>query len=392
MNKVLFCVFAFIAYSSASGAEDKRRWITEGPYVVEPSFSFELPLEVLATKLFVEVEVGGSPRRFVFDTGSPSMISAELAAELDLDIIGKTQGTDSHGAIVDTDIAQTDFTFGETTFHKVPIFVADFPKTAQCLFDGVLGSEVLPLCAWQIDLPDSVLRCNSNLKDLDHLKKAKKQTLYNFGYPHAPIMDIRFAKKARSKAMFDTGSPGYLAIAPPDFDGAKQNNAIGKTISGHGSIGGSLGGRAPDEDQLKSELKTLSIGNIPLGRVGALLRESPPSLIGASILEHFVVTLDSKSAFAYFDQYREGPFARRSFGFGLSFEETPTISLVWDHSPAADAGLRVGQQVTAINGQPTDTSCNGIRSAMRSMTQSETIELEWEGGVQTLTRERQILE
>lgn len=391
-NKVLFCIFALIANSITSGAEEKPRWIAEGPYVDECSFSFELPLEVLATKLFVEVEVGGSPRRFVFDTGSPSMISADLAAELELEVIDKTQGRDSHGAIVETDIAQSDLTLGGTTFRKVPIFIADFPKTAQCLFDGVLGSEVLPLCAWQIDIPESVLRCNSKLEELDHLKKAKKQPLYDFGYPHAPIMDIQFSKNARSKAMFDTGSPEYLAIAPPDFDGAKRNGGVGNTISGRGSIGGSLGGRAPDEDQLQSELKTLSIGNVQLGRVGALLRESPPSLIGASILEHFVVTLDSRSASAYFDQYRDGPFARSSFGFSLSFDKTPTIALVWDGSPAADIGLRVGQRVISINGQPTETSCDGIRSAMRSISEHETIELEWDDGAGTLIRAREILE
>ena len=47
-----------------------------------------------------------------------------------------------------------------------PTFVTDFPKTARCLFDGVLGSELLPLCAWQVDLEDGVLRCESDLARL----------------------------------------------------------------------------------------------------------------------------------------------------------------------------------------------------------------------------------
>ena len=58
----------------------------------------------------------------------------------------------SHGATVETDIVQSDLTLVGTTFRDVPVFVADFPKATQCLFDGALGSEVLPLCAWQIDL------------------------------------------------------------------------------------------------------------------------------------------------------------------------------------------------------------------------------------------------
>jgi len=384
-NKTLFGISSLLVSSLAFAADEKPKWITEGPYVDEGSLSIELPLEVLASKLFIEIEIGGAPRRFVFDTGSPSMMSADLAAELDLEVIDKRQGRDSHGAIIETDIVQADFIVRGTTFHKVPVFVADFPKTAQCLFEGVLGSEVLPLCAWQIDLPESVLRCNSELTKLDHLEKAEKQPLYDFGYPHAPILDVRYAAKAKSKALFDTGSPEYVAISPADFEGAKRNDGVGKTISGNGSMGGSLGGPAPNKDQLLVLLKSLEVGSIPLGRVAAILRESTPTLIGASILEHFVVTLDSKTSTAYFDQYRDGPFARSSYGFGLGFDEAVSVSIVWEDSPAEAAGLRIGQRVTSINGQPADTSCDGIRDAMRAMSEGNTIDLEWDGGGDTLT-------
>ncbi|WLQ12676.1 aspartyl protease family protein [Hahella aquimaris] len=387
--KAFLPLVALVAASSLSFASDEAPgWVTEGPYVAENAFSFELPLEVLANKLFVEVEVGGAPRRFVFDTGSPSMMSAQLAKELGLKAIDKRQGRDSHGAIVESEIVQADLNVGGTVFHKTPLFVADFPKTAQCLFDGVLGSEVLPLCAWQIDLSSSVLRCHSELAKLGHLDKAKKQPLYDFGYPHAPIFDIQFADKAKSKAMFDTGSPEYLAVSPPDFEGAKRNGGVSASLSGAGSLGGSLGGAAPDKEQLQVQFNNLSIGNVELGQVGALLREAPPSLIGASVLEHFIVTLDSRSSSAYFLPYRNGPFSRSSYGFGLNFEETPTVSLVWDDSPAKAAGLKVGLHITSINGEPANTSCVGIRSAMRAMSEGDVIELTWEGGAAKLKRER----
>lgn len=376
-----------LASSSAVAAESGPKWISEGPYVDESSFSFELPMEYLAGKVFVEVEVGGVARRFLFDTGSPSMMSKQLAAQLALEVVDKRQGRDSHGALVQTDIVQSDLTIGGTTFHKVPIFAADLPHTAQCLFDGVLGSELLPLCAWQIDVPDSVLRCTTEPTRLDHVDEAAAQPLHDFGYPHAPILDVRFASKATSKALFDTGSPEYVAISPPDLEGASRNRGVGRTVLGAGSLGGSLGGRAPDTKQRQVELKSFGIGDMPLGRVGSVLRESAPSLVGASILEHFVVTLDAKNSKAYFDRFRDGPFVRSSFGFGLAFEPDAAISLVWDGSPAAEAGLRVGQRVTAINAKPTAASCDGIRSAMRAMADGSSIDIEWDGGAATLVRE-----
>jgi predicted aspartyl protease len=294
-------------------AQQAPGWTTEGPFIDADEFSIELPMEVVATKLYVNVDIGGTTRRFVFDTGSPSMINAALAEELGLEVVDKQKGTDAHGVVVESNIVQADLVLDGVTLHKVPIFAADFSasKAAQCLVgDGVLGSEVLPLCAWQIDLPNSVLRCKSDVRKLDHVDGASRQALYNFGYPHTPYFDVQFAKKAKSKAMFDTGSPTYMAISPPDFEGAKQAGGIGKTLSGFGSAGGSLGGQAPNARQTRAELKTLAIGDVALGRVDATLRESAPSLIGAMLLDHFVVTLDTKSELAYFDVYRDGPFKR----------------------------------------------------------------------------------
>jgi hypothetical protein len=251
--------------------------------------------------------------------------------------------------------------------------------------DGVLGSEILPLCAWQIDLPNSVLRCNTELEELSYVEKSARQRLYDFGYPHAPFLDVRFAREARSKAMLDTGSPAYLAISPPDLEGAGKAGGIGRTISGSGSLGGSLGGQAPSGDQVQAELKTFSIGSLDLGRVNATRREFPPSLIGASILEHFVVTLDFRSGYAWFSGYRDGPLARPSFGFSLAFEPRISVGLVWEDSPAARAGLRPGLPLTAINGEATSLSCDGIRGALQAMS-GESIELEWEDGSASLSR------
>jgi hypothetical protein len=103
-------------------------------------------------------------------------------------------------------------------------------------------------------------------------------------------------------------------------------------------------------------------------------------------LEHFVVTLDPRSGFAYFDEYRGGPFVEPSFGFGLAFDDGVAVSLVWADSPAARAGLQVGQRLMSIQGEPTDSTCEAIRRALRAMS-GETIELAWDGGDATLIRE-----
>ena len=383
-------LLAVAVSTGVAGAAEPPRWTTEGPFVDASSISLEIPVQRIASKLYVEVEIGGEPRLFVFDTGSPSMIDAALAYELGLEAVDRREGRDSHGAVIASEIVQADLRLGDVMFRKVPLFATDFSASpaVRCLVgNGVLGSEILPLCAWQIDLPDGVLRCRTDPGDLDHVGAATQQRLYDFGYPHLPILDVGFGKDARSKAMFDTGSAGYFVLSPPDLEGADRAEAVGRKTAGSGSLGGSMGGQAPAGKQTKAELKSLSIGSLELGSVEAVVRESPPSLIGAALLEHFVVTLDARSGSAWLDPYRGGPFRSPSLGFSLAFDEEISIGLVWEDSPAARAGLSPGTPLTAINGEPTESTCEGIRRALAAMS-ARTVELSWEGGSAAVTRAR----
>lgn len=390
---VLISFTLIVSINTVYAQEKNPQWMLEGPFLEESSASFELPLKTLGTKLYVDVEIGGKVRRFVVDTGSPSMIDTALADELGMDAVGTSQGRDAHGVIIQSKIIQTTIKLGGISFHKTPMFCAPFSAletTKTFIGDGVLGSELLSLGTWQIDLKNSVLRFNTDISNLPFVKNAQQAKLYDFGYPHTPILDVHFVKKARSKAMFDTGSTAYFAISPDDLEGVSKEGGIGRTISGYGSPGGSLGGQAPESDQLQVELKTLSLGGVTLGRVGAVRRELSPSLIGAKVLKHFIVTFDSGSGVVYFSKYNDEPLAQSTFGFTLAFGKTVSIALVWDESAAAKAGLRPGMILTSINGKQPELSNEGIHNAISAL-HGEKIHLEWNGGSAILTRKSNIL-
>ncbi|MGN8226887.1 retropepsin-like aspartic protease [Gracilimonas sp. BCB1] len=388
-KKVLLVLGLFLVTSPVSGMQNQPVWITEGPYLVNPSASFEIPIKLLATKLYVKVEIGGEERRFVVDTGSPSMIDARLANELGLEVVDTNKGRDAHGSIIETNIVQAGMTIGGEEFRKVPMMTADFsnsPATRLFIGDGVIGSELLPLGLWQLDLKNSVLRFNTDLNKLPYLNDAKELTLYQFGYPYMPIFDVTFSKHARSKAMFDTGSPSFFTISSKDLDGARKNSKTERSLSGYGSPGTSLGGQAAETDLLLTMLPALSIGKLPLGAVSAYRRDLSPSLIGASMLEHFIITLDARSGKAYFKQYSDGSYVIRSFGFTLAFDNTISVAAVWDGSPAKIAGLRPGMELISVNGSKTEFSMEGIRRVIDAMNR-ENIELVWKDGSATLTKE-----
>ncbi|MEM8933530.1 MAG: aspartyl protease family protein [Acidobacteriota bacterium] len=360
--------------------------MTAGPTLQDAPTVAEIPLQVVGSKLYADVLVGGKARRFVVDTGSPSMIDRAIVEELGLNVVGRNQGTDSHGVVIESEIVHVSIELGGLAIRNVPCFVANFSTsdvTTVFIGDGVLGSEVLRLGAWQFDLDESVLRFGKDLTDLPVAGRAEKLKLYDFGYPHAPIFDVRFARRAASKAMFDTGSPTFFAISAADLEGAQKATGVGRQISGFGSAGASLGGQAPVGDQLLVELRSLRIGDLRLGRVPAVRRDLSPSLIGARMLEHFVVTLDVGSGTGYFAEFRDAPFEQSTFGFTLAFDQGISVATVWQPSAAHARGLRAGTRIRTINGVPAEGSSAGIRRAMEAMGGRE-ISITWDGGSATL--------
>ncbi len=390
MKRYVLTLLALVCWADPVPAnESLPSWLADGPYLEQSSASFEVPIEVHATKIYVAVELGGKSRRFVLDTGSPSMIDTALVEALDLAVVDTNKGTDAHGNIIETQIVQADIQIADVAIKKLPMMAANFTAsiaTKAFIGDGVLGSDLLPLGAWQIDLESSVLRFNTSLKHLPHIKDAQRQKLYQFGYPFMPIFDVQFAKKARSKAMLDTGSPTFFAISSPDLAGTKKASGISRMVTGDGSPGSSLGGQAPSTELIQVELDQLAIGDLVLGKVVAMGRASPPSLIGARILESFIVTLDSRSKAAYFKRYADEPFARPSFGFSLAFDGEISVGAVWDESPAKAVGLEAGMEITSINGQAVEFTQAGLVRALDAMAGQE-IELTWNGGSAKLEKE-----
>ena len=115
-------------------------------------------------------------------------------------------------------------------------------------------------------------------------------------------------------------------------------------------------------------------------------RSIAPSLIGATLLDRYVVTLDIRTGAAYLDRYSRKPMNPSSFGFALAFEDGAHVSLLWDDSPATVVGLDLGQKILSVNGVPTNSSCASIQQTLNDLAQ-ERIELEWPGGSAVIERQ-----
>jgi len=340
-------------------------------------------------KLFVSAAVEGQTRAFLFDTGSPTILSRSLADTLGLERVGSSTGLDANGREVtmDTAVVQT-LTLGDLTFHQVPVLVFDFDQLflGPCIFDGgVLGSELLPGSVWRLDTGRDQLQIGDG-SQLAPSSPILSAPMYDLGYPHYPVVDYAVGN-VTDKALFDTGNAEELVLfsrVVQDVD-VQARMVPGSARRGRGSDGVSAGGAGPVRDLLHFTLAELSMGEQPLGPLRASTRETAPTLLGAGLLDRYIVTLDGVTQRFVLEERTPPRPARREPGYNLTLEEGGTrVTQLFETSPAAAAGLQLRDRVIAIDSRPIDGPEAPERCALATLLLEE---MDWAAPVE-LTVER----
>ena len=331
-----------------------------------------VPLIPHMSKLSIDAAMNGVERRFIFDTGSPTMISHELAAELELEVIGSNTGRDANGREVSTQIGIVDrLTIGGVTFRSVPVMISDFRATdpGGCFIGaGVIGSEIFPGSVWHIDAERQMLQIAGRLADLPEIESAEDTIvapLHDFGYPHAPVFDYAIGGFT-DKGLFDTGSSDTVVLFDRVGRDPRVANAMipGTAREGRGSHGVSAAGLGAESDLLRFEIEGMRLGKMELGRHRGTTRSAPPSLIGLGILDTHDVTLDFSEARILLHPRKRPVTSPPHPGYGLlQVDGEVRVVQLFDGSPAQRAGLRLGDKVVAVDDRTLATGTSNCQTA-----------------------------
>lgn len=308
-------------------------------------------------KYAIRASVNGEERSFVFDTGSPTLISREFAETLKLKVIGTNTGRDANGRAVTTDIAVVErLTIGGLTFTDVPVLIADFSTAdpGRCFFDGgVIGSEIFPGSVWHFDAEAQELKVAASLGDLDVEDTGPapfESELFIGGYPYAPVFAYSFGS-FRDRALFDTGSSDTVTL----FDRVLGDEPVQKVVvpgsmsQGRGSQGVSAGGAGAETDLRRFEVSGFTIG-APFPILPATTRNAPPTLIGLGMLDRYNVTLDYPGKRMLLRERAHPATPKAHPGYAISMiGGTAKVVQLYAGSPAYRAGVKLGDEVVAID-------------------------------------------
>ncbi|HXZ42171.1 MAG TPA: aspartyl protease family protein [Terriglobales bacterium] len=322
--------------------------------------STAVPFDLINNHIYVEVKLNGKgPFRILCDTGGANIITPTVAKELGVKSEGALQGRGVGEKSEDVGLAKLetlqvgDATLTDQLFAVYPM--ESFASVEGVEESGLIGYEVFKRFVVKVDYEHSVLTLIVPSAFTYQGNGAKLPFVFN---AHIPQVDGSIDGIA-GKFDIDTGSRSSLDIMKPfveKHDLVTKYNAKTEAVTGFG-----VGGAARS---LLARAKVLQLGNVevhnPVTELsvqekGAFTSPYVAGNVGAGVLKRFNITFDYAhqelilEPNANYDKPdvfdRSGMWVNQGAG---AFE----VMDVTAGGPAAAAGIKVGDKIVAVDGQP----------------------------------------
>jgi Aspartyl protease/PDZ domain len=322
--------------------------------------STTVPFRLLNNHVYVQARVNGKgPYTFIVDTGGHTLLSPHVVAEAGLKPVGEAVTSGAGDGHSTTGFVHFDeIAIGGVRLRDEIGFATDiYDKSIEGIpVDGMVGFELIRRMVTRIDYGGRTVTFFDPARFTP--KDAGVAVPFVF-YDHLP--DVKGSIGALpARFDIDTGSRAELDITSP-FVAA--HNLRAKFAKGTSAVTGwGVGGPARD---YMVRLPSIKLGSVEIDDVATGLSEAKggsfadPNYegnVGSALLKRFVVTFDYAHQVMYLKRITPTPPDAGAFDrSGLWINATSGGFAVVDvakGSAAVDAGLAVGDVITAIDGAP----------------------------------------
>jgi hypothetical protein len=312
-----------------------------------------LPCRILGNIPVVETKWDkDGPYHFVIDTGSSvTLVSPELALRYGMPgeppaDVPKVRVRSAEGGTKLLDaVMLTKIQLGHARFEYVPALVfdcADLSAHFGVRIDGILGFPLFRNTVLTLDYPRGQVVIRSDIPE----EGLPGETILFNNEDKTPLIPIRLGDREFA-ALIDSGSTAAIAVNPaglsPRFSFGPVVGPLVNTLAGDQT---SSVGRLAD---------VVRVGSFDIAQPVADVTDELSSL-GGGILRHFAVTFDQRDNEVFFQHDPADSLSMPSLrGTGLSFRKAPAywkVVGVVPTSPAGEIGVRPGELVSRINGEP----------------------------------------
>ncbi len=367
---ILIFLFSLFVQANAQSQKKKSTRVvlpTSQARFISGNSSLEIPFELSNNLVLLQAKVNDSALAwFIFDTGAEStVIDAGLAKTLRLKPAGKTVGAGGAGTAEATrfkavSVQLPNMEISNLTIYGLPLDFLSSPFGKK--IGGVIGYDIIKEFVVVIDY--AARKINFYKPESYQYSGAGEIFLLTFE-ENMPFIQARIAFEGRAaidgKFEIDSGSTGAVLFNTPYVKKHQLLKAVSRTSKVRA---GGVGGTALS---FLGRIKSIALGRVTLENVVASFSQATrgdyasakyDGLIGGEILRRFKTIFDYSRRRMILEsnaQFSE-PFEIDMSGIELLAAgddfSTVLVDEVKAKSPAAEAGVRGGDIITAIDNRP----------------------------------------
>ncbi|HEY2445826.1 MAG TPA: aspartyl protease family protein [Rhizomicrobium sp.] len=318
------------------------------------------PIRLYNNHIYADVSVNGrGPYQFIFDTGGVNVVTPPLAATLGLKSEGQMQGNGTGSGHMDVGLTKVsslqlgDATIRDQVFAVVPLDRLEPSEGVP--MPGMVGFETFRRFVTRVDYGAGTI----TLTRSDAFNPKDAGLAVPFVFDGNTIEVPASFDDASGKFTIDTGSRASLTLNGP-FAAQNRLTADRKHVEGVNGwgIGGPSRGVTMRGDRLQIGALTIDgpVAEISTDKGGDFSTTAIAGNIGAGILKRYIVTLDYEHSTMYLKPSTGETADLDTFDrAGLWFNKGDAGYRVIDVSkgaPADQAGLKVNDEILAVNGKP----------------------------------------
>jgi PDZ domain-containing protein/aspartyl protease len=337
---------------------------------------------------------GKGPFGFILDTGGHDILTPEAAKSIGLVLEGAgSSGGSGEGRVAEkyarvSRVEIGGMTMRDQTFTVLPLSYDTVEQGPRQPLGGILGLEIFERFAARLDYPAKTLTLEP-LETFVHYGSGSRVPLY-FN-DDEPLVGASMNGHVGDFGI-DTGNTGSLIV---QGRWAEREGLTSTLEKGYEVVSSGMGGESRnwitrvDMDLAGVHFRGI-IGSYSNDKGGAFASIVEAGNIGNDILSNFILDFDYGRGVLWFDHV-EKPAPPRSGHAGLSAVKNQPAEFrvvrVTPKSPAEDAGVHVGDEITAVNGVPAgQMSGTDFRRALAKPPHTQVqLEIMRSGTAQTIT-------